>query len=736
MNGIRTALTASHISVTPGTPVLFDIEVTNISDVIDGVTAELTGLDPAWVQLVMPVVSLFPESTATLTLRLALPNDCLAGDYLVTVRVRSVIDETRWSDHEFWVAVQPLHAASMRMLPSVVIGKRQARFDASIRNEGNVPTDFSMAVIDPARAVNCSVIPASLIVPAGQTRSAVVQVTARRPWFSQEVVRELEISGQSTTLQLEGRATFTQRPRIPRGAITFAILAAIIAVWAAIFLVGIDAVREKQPVKKAVPETFATGGPAAVDLSPGGGVGAALAGSVTSADGAPLPRITVEAFRLGRGRVPVSVGSTATADDGAFAFAALVPGPFHLRFTATGFKELWYPAADNEAAATDIPLDLGAKVDGLKVQLVGLPGTVSFEIVTPESTSPTSTSVTLTPVVAEQEEGAPAPVALGPFPIVGGVFNQPEIPTPATYRFDITSTGFEPATFNEALGAGQIKVINTVTLSAARGQISGVVTDANGLPVGNVDVTISSGPFTIATKTPTAGNIGGFLVEGLETPQTYVVSFSLKGYEGQTVTVDLAPGTSRTVNGQVLGGTGTLRGLATDLVGSPIGGAKIVVTGGAFTAETASLTGGDAMNSGTWSVAGLPTPGVYTVTMSSLGFVDQTLLVVLGAGRSADGVNASLTRANATISGIVTSGLTASGAPDGAGDVTVALSNGAVPRITTTATAPAGAYLIADVPPGSYTLTYFRAGVQTRIVLITVAAGEAFVRNIDLPPLT
>ena len=53
---LRTEVGASHLSVTPGVPVVFDIEVTNTSEVIDGVTATISGLDPSWVQLVLPVV--------------------------------------------------------------------------------------------------------------------------------------------------------------------------------------------------------------------------------------------------------------------------------------------------------------------------------------------------------------------------------------------------------------------------------------------------------------------------------------------------------------------------------------------------------------------------------------------------------------------------------------------------------------------------------------------------------
>ena len=81
---MRTEVATSHLRVTPGTPAIFDVEVTNTADVIDGVTASIQGLDPAWVSLVVPVVSLFPDSSSTLSLRIDLPKNCLAGEYLVS----------------------------------------------------------------------------------------------------------------------------------------------------------------------------------------------------------------------------------------------------------------------------------------------------------------------------------------------------------------------------------------------------------------------------------------------------------------------------------------------------------------------------------------------------------------------------------------------------------------------------------------------------------------------------
>ena len=91
------------------------------------------------------------------------------------------------------------------------------------------------------------------------------------------------------------------------------------------------------------------------------------------------------------------------------------------------------------------------------------------------------------------------------------------------------------------------------------------------------------------------------------------------------------------------------------------------------------------------------------------------------------GINAILPRTNGIVSGNVTS----AGVPTA--DVIVDLSNGANPRTTTTASSPAGQFSFPDVPPGSYTLTFHKVGLATRVVIITVKGDATLTQNVDLP---
>jgi hypothetical protein len=469
-------------------------------------------------------------------------------------------------------------------------------------------------------------------------------------------------------------------------------------------------------------------------------VGASLKGSVTAkANQAPLPRIVVQLFRLDRHGVLVPKSSAATGDDGTFSFDKLLPGNYKLLISGAGFVKQWYPDAATKEAAQIVTLPTVATKDGEKpiptelvISMKGDDGGLSGQVIAPEKKPGDAIQVSLV------QTGTASPEWTNPPPVVctGGVtcnFAFSPLPTPAGYELTLSAPGFADRVIKQSLEAGQILVVNTVTLGAAPSSIQGTVTTGDGTPIGGVKVTVSSGQFTKTVTTPTAGaQIGVYKVDGLETPRTYVITMALDGYQGQTQAIDLVPGVPGTVNGRMLGGIGTINGLVTDLGTPPVGlgGVKVVATSGTFRAETATLTGGQNAPSGTYSLTGLPTPGRYTVTMSFAGYESETLVVDIGDTLPLE-QNAQLKRSTAIVTGIVRVGGVA------ANDITMELSDGGKPRTTVTATNQAnnqpGSYVLADIPPGSYTLTAKRSGIVARVLLVSVVAGDELTRNIDLP---
>ena len=724
---MRTAVATSHLRVTPGKPVLLDVDVTNTSDIIDGVTATIQGLDPSWVSLVVPVISLFPETSSTLSLRIELPTNCLAGEYLVSVCVVSIIDPGRFSEHEFWLSVEPLLAASVVLHPQVVIGGSHAVFQAAVANEGNITADLVINTLDESRLVNCVAYPATISVPAGETHSVEIHVDGKRPWFGQPVSHSIGIDVSGGDLSLPALATFTQKPRIPRGALTILILVLIVALWATIFLVVISALRDDAAPTKSVATDFNNGGSDNVDLA---AVAVTMSGQVTAkSTGAPLPLITVEALRVKPSGDEEPSGSAGTDDDGAFELEALLPGTYKLRFTADGFDELWYPAAADSGSAEILSVNPSAPAEDLNVVLVGKPGSAIGQIVAPENRgSAADITLTVTQVLDDPIEGAPLPDAVQVPVDPTGNFSVAGLVTPATYRLRVEATGFDPFEFDETVAAGQDVVLNTITLGAAAGGFTGTVVSSSGSPLGGVEVVARSGDFEKSTTTPTSGAVGSFTLDALETPRTYTLTLTLAGYSDQTIAVDLGSGETRLVAVTMEGGTAPMSGLVTATDGTPLDGVAVEVGCGEYQASTATLTASGADGqAGTYFVAEVPTPSSCTITFSSTDYISQTIRADVPGPGVITALDAVMPKASGIVEGTVFSNSSATS------DVIVELSSGAEPRSTVTATSPAGAYRFSNVEPGDYTLTFRKAGLTTRVAIVTIVPDTLTTYNVELP---
>ena len=325
---MRTTVETERLQIHPGRPGTLDIDVVNTSDVIDGLSATVDGLDPAFVRVTPPVVTLFPDSVGRLTVTLDLPKTYPAGDSFLNVRVNSTVDAGVQTENAVWITVDSVEAAEISLRPSLVVAGSEARFGVIITNTGNVTTDFAFEAVEPTRAIECRVIPPTTSVPPGQSRAVYVFARGKRPWFSQVVARTIRIEAKAPTVTLEETARFNQKPRIPRGVLTALILASIIALWALIFLFVISYLRNSGAPQKAVPATWNAGGIKEVPLA---SVVGTISGKVTaSTTKAGLARITVEAYRVKTGadgtQSTTLSASGATGDDGTYTLGALLPG--------------------------------------------------------------------------------------------------------------------------------------------------------------------------------------------------------------------------------------------------------------------------------------------------------------------------------------------------------------------------------------------------------------------------
>lgn len=713
------------------------LEVVNTSAVIEGVTARVLGLAPELVTVTPAVLPLFPDAVGRLVVRLDLPTTFPAGRHPVTVEVVGQAG-THVVHHDVDLVVGEQPALALAAAPTVVRARRRARFAVDVRNEGNVALDVALRSSDADRTIATRIVPSTVHVAPGAAARCLVDVRGPRQLFGGDRDRPLRVEATALDSSAVVALVLRQRSLVSRGLLTALVLLAIVATWAAIFLLGIRSVLGAEPVTKVAPESFfaatALGGTAGAGgaIAPAGaldrsgalpaGLGATLSGTVVGAsDGEGVGRITVTAHRRTRDGGTEPVGAAATQQDGSYVVAGLFPGQYLLSFSADGYDTVWYPSAPDEAGAQAVVGRAREVTADLDVAVVGQPASITGTV----DVGDVSTPVTVEVQARAVWRGDDDPLVVTATTDEAGGYVLTGLEAPGTYELSFTAEGYRPTTITERVTGGQERFATTVGLTAGTGQISGTVTDGTS-PVGGVTVTTTVDGAEVVVGTPTVGAVGTFVLPSLPTPGTYVLEFTRDGFTPRTVVVDLAAGQSRgDVAVQMRGGAGTVSGRLVGPDGQGLGGATVSVGGGPTAVTATTLTTGTV---GAFTVAGLEA-GVYTLTFTLPGWAPQSVPVDLTSGTSLP-LTVTMRPSLGTVEGRVLR--------DGAGvagvDV-VATDGQRTWSATSTAVAgrPTGYYALAQLPSGTYTVSVSQSGRVVETAVVRVTAGGTVTQDLTLP---
>jgi hypothetical protein len=754
------------------------IDVVNTVVVIDALMVRPIGLPEGYLSSHPRVLALFPEAGGRIDVELTTPPTFPAGDHQVEIEVYSQRGLQPAQRIPLTVSIPARPAVTIEARPARVRARREGAYVLELANTGNIGLDVALRATDADRALTVSTGTDRLWLDPGA--SAKVRLVARGPRmiFGNELDRALtiEATGRAVSAARElqtadsVQTVLRQRPIITRGMITAAILPAIIALWALVFLLGASRVLSHDPVTKEVPASFyastitaggAGGGTdgssaGAANAAPAGAlpkdgqvpakIGGTVGGKVTAlSDGRPVGRLQVDAFRRSVAGDLVLVSSAATQADGSYTVAGLFPGSYLIRVSATGFDTVWYPKVASDAAAVPVQASAQKPTTNIDIVVAGQPASISGTV----SLGSTLTTVPVT-VAARSLSGTgvtstQSPVATATT-AADGSYVLANLPAPASYELTFIAAGYQPTTIVESVTGGQARIEPTVLLSAGNGQISGTVTDGV-TRLGGVTITTTVNGQPVTTGTPTTGAVGTYIIPGLPTPGNYLLTFALAGYGSRTIVVDLSAGQSQSaVDVQIRGGTGTVTGqVIDDRTGAGLGGASVAVGGGGSTSGTTSLTSGTI---GLFVLSGLPAPGSYTLTVTLPGFAPQSVPVTLSGTGPPPTVIVRMPVSAGSIVGIVYQNCAGSGVDPASCaplvGATVTVTNGqqiwsttsTVAGIASETGAPlgAGGYSISSLPAGTYALTITYAGKAQRTVMATVTAGVVTrASNVALP---
>jgi hypothetical protein len=740
---IRVATDVSRLDVEPGSTTDVVVDVVNTGSVIDGVSARVIGLPDQLVKAEPPLLPLFPDSGGSVRLSLAVPPTLRAGRHALTVEVVShgAKVPSQYVDLDLDVAARP--GLALAAQPRMIRARRGARFVLELRNDGNVALDVTFTAVDADRAVRTELAPASLHLEAGAVAPVLLTVRGPRMITGGDVDRTVTVATAARSIATAHEASveavergettvrLRQRPLLSRGMLTALTLACIVALWAGVFLLGLTKVFSGDPMTKQAPASFFMaagagaaafvangGGPAPADALPKSGQmppgsGGAITGVVTDAnDHLPVGRILVQALRLGRNG-PELVSSAATQTDGTYTLANLFPTDYYVEFSAPGFVPVWYPAAPAQAGAHTVTAVAAGTTSGVDAVIAGKPASMSGKIDPGDTLTPVVATVTARALLGSDTNRPAATTSTA----ADGSYTLSGLAAPGNYELTFTAPGYRASTLVDAVSGGENRLEPTVTLGASQGEVAGTVSDGSN-PIGGatVSTTVNGKPVVVAT--PTTGTVGAYILGGLPTPGTYVVTFTAPGHGADTKIVDLAAGQSdAAVNVVLTSGTGSVTGRLVDPNGTGLGGATVtvggsVVGGSGAAPSTVTLTSGAQV--GSFAINGLAVPGSYTLTFSLAGYVSTSVPVTLQDNGAPPQVRATMVPASGRITGTVAG---PSGALAGA---TVTATDGK--KVWTTTSTDTG-FVISGLLPGHYSVTATYAGLQPQTALVVVSAN-------------
>jgi hypothetical protein len=745
---VRVSSTVERLDVPPGGTGVVPLEVVNTSTVIDSLSVHALGVPDALVHAEPAALALFPDAAGALTLTVALPDAFPAGTYPMTLVVAGAAAGAREAYHDLDLVVPPHPRLRVVSTPTIARARGRGAFTVEVRNEGNVPLDVALRAVDADRQLRTTLTPSTLSVPPGGVGACTVLAKGPRQLMGSDRDRPFTVVAQAPEAEAQVPLVLRQRSTISRGLLTALILLGIVVAWALAFLLGMKQVLGTDPYTKVAPASFFAAAPAAADGgkadrvggatgsggTPGGapagslpkdgplpaGVGGTITGTVTGAeDHQGVGRLTVVALRQGRDGL-VEVSSAATQSDGTYAIAGLFPGAYYLRVAEDGYTTAWYPAATTQGDATRVTARAGTVTPRVDLAVEGAPAAISGHVDTGASAA-VVVHVTATPAWS----GADPALHFETDADASGAYAFAGLPAPGTYELTFAADGYQPSSTTERVLGGQQRFALDVRLGAGVGQIAGMITDGS-KPLGGVTVSTTVAGKPVVVGSPTLGQVGEFVVPNLPTPATYVLTFARTGFGSKTVVVDLAAGQSRNdLQVALAGGTGTASGTVTDASGHGLGGVTVTAGGGSTSRTTTTLTAGAV---GSFTLAGLPTPGSVTLTFTKAGFSPVSVPVTLTDAGAPPPVAVTLQSALGAVTGQVTQG--------GAGLVgaSVQATDGTTTHTTTTTASGgrgAGTYLLADLPAGTWTVTVTNGGPVLATAVVKVTPGGSVVQ--DLP---
>lgn len=230
--GIRVELSALEAPVAPGGAGAVTLTVHNTGTIVEGVAVTVHGAAARWCTVEPPRLSVYPDQSASCTLRFAPPRTAPAGRALFQVRCASLVNPGLLAATAGVVRVGAVHELTAQLVPAVGRGRGRTRHRLRLDNRGNTVERVRLTIADAEGALTIRPAEAVLDLQPGRV-DVPVSVRAPRLWFGAPRVIPLQASitplagPDPPPLRLDG--TRHVPALFPRWSLTAALLVLLLA---------------------------------------------------------------------------------------------------------------------------------------------------------------------------------------------------------------------------------------------------------------------------------------------------------------------------------------------------------------------------------------------------------------------------------------------------------------------------------------------------------------------------
>ena len=693
---MRVQLDRELVDAAPGGRVSVNVTVVNDGAHVVTPVLAVSGVDPEAVDGATQLPPLTAGVSWTTELSIALPADAPAGSRRLAVVASDRQRPDAGASAHLTVRTGSAAAVSMHVSPREIRGRMGSRFKVHVHNQGTGTVELGLR--GEGDGLQIRIRPSTITLPPGTHVRVRARARTRKPAVFRTRRRPFLVTAQGTTTPVSESGAFEQHTVLGGSLVRTLGIVLVVALWAGGAFAMVKRLNGSATDAAGAPTTTTIAAPSedADGTSGGGEAGAGGDGQATTDSTAAGELAREGEAAAGAGGTGDASGATGGTTAETVGTSGVVTG------TVAG------PSPLGGIVITIEPVSLGDEGASKGGKLVNTAGT---RLDSPVDAQKTTTDDN------------------GRFRFSSG------LPMPGLYRVTAARVGYDVSSVVVELTADDPTVELSLTLKAATGALSGLVTDAAGQPLGGATVTVTGRSVSYTTTAGSSGDAKGtWRLDGVATPGTYLVAVTSDGFASASTVVTLAGGEQRSDIGlTMVAGVGTIHGKVSSN-GVAVGGLTVSVqaVGGDTARSTTTLTQQDLL--GTFELPALPL-GRYTLTVAGDGWLTSTNQVVLDSGELV--VNLSdLRSSTATVQGtVLLESLTAEPcrypdvgfdpttvSPQRCGNVGVTVANSAGTWRTTTASLT-GEFRLSGIPSGSYTVTFERFGYRTATLAATLVAG-------------